>query len=175
MLFALRALVNRVVDDLGAAGKRAGRLVLALECENGDLRELVDARRRTDRRAGDACSTCCAPGSKASCSTRRSIGLRLVAEALEDGGVPLTFFAGGDPDPDALGIVLARLDAALGDGRALRGRIVERPAHRTAHGTRCVHARAADRDGWTITPPHPYRKRRPCNSASSHRSRSPCA
>ena len=41
VLFALRSLVNRVVDDLGAAGKRAGRLVLALECENGDIRELT--------------------------------------------------------------------------------------------------------------------------------------
>ncbi len=55
------------------------------------------------------------------------IGLRLVAEGLEDGGVPLALFAAGDPDPDALGIVLARLDAALGDGGALRSRIVDGP------------------------------------------------
>jgi hypothetical protein len=55
------------------------------------------------------------------------VGLRLVAEGLEDGGVPLALFAAGDPDPDALGIVLARLDAALGDGAALRSRIVNGP------------------------------------------------
>jgi hypothetical protein len=55
-------------------------------------------------------------------------GLRLVAEALEDGGVPLALFAAGDPDPDALGVVLARLDAAFGDdGGALRTRIVNGP------------------------------------------------
>jgi hypothetical protein len=48
------------------------------------------------------------------------VGLRLTAELLEDGGVPLALFAGSDPDPDALGIVLARLDAALGDGGAQR-------------------------------------------------------
>jgi protein ImuB len=126
VLFALRGLVGRVVDDLGAAGKRAGRLVLGLECENGDVRELTTRvaqptavpatlfdllRARLEGIVLDA----------------PVVGLRLAAEALEDGGVPLALFAAGDPDPDALGIVLARLDAALGDGHALRGRIVEGP------------------------------------------------
>jgi protein ImuB len=126
VLFALRALVGRVVDDLGAAGKRAGRLVLGLECENGDVRELTTRvaqptavpatlfnllRARLEGVVLDAPVT----------------GLRLVAEGLEDGGVPLALFAASDPDPDALGIVLARLDAALGDGGARRVRIVSGP------------------------------------------------
>jgi protein ImuB len=119
VLFALRSLVNRVVDDLGAAGKRAGRLLLALECENGDVRELttrvapptaVPATLFNLLRARLEGITLDAP----------VVGLRLAAELLEDGGVPLALFAGSDPDPDALGIVLARLDAALGDGGAQR-------------------------------------------------------
>jgi protein ImuB len=119
VLFALRSLVNRVVDDLGAAGKRAGRLLLALECENGDVRELttrvaqptaVPATLFNLLRARLEGVTLDAP----------VVGLRLTAELLEDGGVPLALFAGSDPDPDALGIVLARLDAALGDGGAQR-------------------------------------------------------
>jgi protein ImuB len=126
VLFALRALVGRVVDDLGAAGKRAGRLVLALECENGDVREL------TTRVAQPTA----VPGTLFDLLRARLegivldapvVGLRLAAEALEDGGVPLTLFAASDPDPDALGIVLARLEAAFGEGRAQRGRVVEGP------------------------------------------------
>ena len=126
VLFALRTLVGWVVDDLGAAGKRAGRLVLQLECENGDMRELttrvaqptaVPATLFELLRARLEGVVLAAP----------VIGLRLVAEELAGGGVTLSLFAAGDPDPDALGIVLARLDAALGDGEALRARIVEGP------------------------------------------------
>ena len=126
VLFALRALINRVVDDLGAAGKRAGRLVLTLECENGDLRDL------TTRVALPTA----VPGTLFNLLRARLegvvldapvVGLRLVAELLEDGGVPLALFAASDPDPDALGIVLARLDAALGDGGAQRSRAVTGP------------------------------------------------
>jgi len=124
VLFALRALVGTVVDDLGTAGKRAGRLVLALECENGDLRELsvrvaqptaLPATLFDLLRARLEGITLDAP----------VIGLRLTAEGLESGGVPIALFAAGDPDPDALGIVLARLEAALGEGRALRPQLAE--------------------------------------------------
>ena len=124
VLFALRALVGTVVDDLGAAGKRAGRLLLSLECENGDVREIAARvaqptalpatlfdllRARLEGITLDAPVT----------------GLRLTAEGLESGGVPIALFAASDPDPDALGIVLARIDAALGEGRALRPQVAE--------------------------------------------------
>jgi protein ImuB len=124
VLFALRSLVGTVVDDLGTAGKRAGRLILALECENGDLRELsvrvaqptaLPATLFDLLRARLEGITLDAP----------VIGLRLTAEGLESGGVPIALFAAGDPDPDALGIVLARLEAALGEGRALRPQLAE--------------------------------------------------
>jgi hypothetical protein len=51
-------------------------------------------------------------------------GLRLGAERLEDGGTALSLFAGSDPDPEAVAIALARLDAALGPRAALRARTV---------------------------------------------------
>jgi protein ImuB len=124
VLFALRTLVGTVVDDLGTAGKRAGRLVLALECENGDVREIVTRVAQPTAlpttlfellRARLEGITLDAP----------VVGLRLGADALENGGVPLTLFAASDPDPDALGIVLARIDAALGEGRALRPHLTD--------------------------------------------------
>ena len=124
VLFALRTLVGTVVDDLGAAGKRAGRLALALECENGDVREIATRVAQPTAlpatlfellRARLEGITLDAP----------VVGLRLAADGLEDGGVPLALFAASDPDPDALGIVLARIEAALGEGRAVRAHLAE--------------------------------------------------
>jgi len=40
LLFALRALVARVADDVGYSGQRCGLLRLELECEDGEKREL---------------------------------------------------------------------------------------------------------------------------------------
>ncbi len=126
VLFALRTLVGRVVDDLAAAGKRAGRLVLGLECEDGETRELstrvaqptaVPATLFELLRARLEGIVLTAPVS----------GLRLAAEELAGGAVALSLFAAGDPDPDALGVVLARLDAALGEGKALRARVFDGP------------------------------------------------
>jgi hypothetical protein len=54
-------------------------------------------------------------------------GLRLCAGQLESGGIQIGLFAAGDPDPDALGIALARLDAALGEHHTLRARVVDGP------------------------------------------------
>ncbi|HEY4440371.1 MAG TPA: DNA polymerase Y family protein [Candidatus Elarobacter sp.] len=124
VLFALRTLVGWVVDDLAAAGRRAGRLVLTLECEDGEMRTLTTRvaqptavpatlfellRARLEGVTLDAAVT----------------GLRLAAEELAGSGVALSLFAASDPDPDAVGVVLARLDAALGEGKALRARVVD--------------------------------------------------
>ncbi len=134
VLFALRTLVGRLVDDLAAAGRRAGRLVLVLECEDGETRELrvrvaqptaVPATLFELLRARLEGVTLDAP----------VVGLRLAAEELATGGVSLSLFAASDPDPDAIGVVLARLDAVLGEGHALRARVVDGPRHerRFAH------------------------------------------
>jgi hypothetical protein len=50
--------------------------------------------------------------------------LRLGAERLEAGGSELSLFANRDPDPEIVGIALARLEAALGPQAALRARVV---------------------------------------------------
>jgi protein ImuB len=55
------------------------------------------------------------------------VGARLTAEHLEAGGVPVSLFATSAPDPDAVALAIARLDAALGEGHAHRARIVEGP------------------------------------------------
>jgi len=126
VLFALRTLVGWVVDDLAAAGRRAGRLALQLECADGETRALsvrvaqptaVPATLFELLRARLEGVTLQAP----------VVGLRLAAEELASGGVPLSLFAAGDPDPDAVGVVLARLDAALGEGKARRARVVDGP------------------------------------------------
>ena len=126
VLFALRTLVGWVVDDLSAAGKRAGRLVLTLDCDDGETRELtvrvaqptaVPSTLFELLRARLEGVTLGAP----------VVGLRLAAEELTAGGVTLSLFAASDPDPDALGVVLARLDAVLGEGRALRARVLDGP------------------------------------------------
>ena len=47
-------------------------------------------------------------------------GLRLGAERLEAGGSELSLFATGDPDPEVVGVALARIEAALGPAAARR-------------------------------------------------------
>jgi protein ImuB len=126
VLFALRVLVGMVVDDLAAAGKRAGRLTLTLECENGDQRD-IDARVAQPTMLPATLFDLLRARLEGVTLDAPVVGLRLVAAELETGGVPVTLFAGNDPDPDALGIVLARLDAALGEGHALRPRVVSGP------------------------------------------------
>src|SRR6202022_4995760 len=92
VLFALRTLVGRIVDDLSAAGKRAGRLALFLECEDGETRELttrvaqptaVPATLFELLRARLEGVVLSAP----------VVGLRLAAEELASGGVALSLFA----------------------------------------------------------------------------------
>ncbi len=126
VLFALRTLVGWVVDDLSAAGKRAGRLVLQLECEDGETRE-VTTRVAQPTALPATLFELLRARLEGVVLTAPVTGLRLAAEELASGGVALSLFAASDPDPDAIGVVLARLDAALGEGKALRARVVEGP------------------------------------------------
>jgi protein ImuB len=126
VLFALRTLVGWVVDDLCAAGKRAGRLVLQLDCEDGETRELT-TRVAQPTAVPRALFELLRARLEGIVLTAAVVGLRLAAEELASGGVALSLFAASDPDPDAIGVVLARLDAALGEGKALRARVREGP------------------------------------------------
>jgi protein ImuB len=124
VLFALRTLVGWVVDDLSAAGKRAGRLVLQLECEDGETRELV-TRVAQPTAVPSTLFELLRARLEGVVLTSPVAGLRLAAEELASGGVTLSLFAASDPDPDAVGVVLARLDAAFGEGHALRARVLD--------------------------------------------------
>lgn len=124
VLFALRTLVGWVVDDLCAAGKRAGRLVMTLECEDGETRELT-TRVAQPTAVPATLFELLRARLEGVVLTAPVAGIRVAAEELAGGGVALSLFAAGDPDPDAVGVVLARLDAALGEGKALRARVVD--------------------------------------------------
>jgi hypothetical protein len=124
LLFALRALVGKIVDDLIAAGKRCGRLVLALECEDGEIVEIATRVAQPTAQPTTLFELLRARIEGVRLRTPVT-GARLVAEALEDGGIQIALFSGSDPDPEALGIALARLDAAVGDGVAVRARLVD--------------------------------------------------
>jgi protein ImuB len=126
VLFALRTLVGWVVDDLCAAGKRAGRLVLQLECEDGETRELT-TRVAQPTAVPRALFELLRARLEGVVLHAPVVGLRLAAEELASGGVALSLFAASDPDPDAVGVVLARLDAALGEGKVLRARVADGP------------------------------------------------
>jgi protein ImuB len=126
VLFALRTLVNRVADDLELAGKRCGALILALECDDGDVHEIT--ARVAQPTAQPATLFELLRARLEGVVLRAPVaGLRLAAQQLESGGVQVALFSAGDPDPDAVGIALARLDAALGEHHALRARIVDGP------------------------------------------------
>lgn len=124
--FALRMLVSRVVEDLCRLGKRAGTLILRLECENADVHEL---QIRIAQPTADPSMLFDLARAKIEGLTFESpvTGLRLQAANLEDGGTPATLFAGSDPDPSVVELAIARLEAALANSPT-RARVVA--AHR---------------------------------------------
>jgi hypothetical protein len=81
-------------------------------------------------------------------------GLRLGAERLEEGGAELSLFAGNDPDPEAVGIALARIEAALGPRSALCARIAagNRYETRFSYEPFTAEALARPRSGADATP-----------------------
>lgn len=127
LLFALRTLVARVASDVAAAGKRCGFLRLQIECEDGERMVLTALLAQATSQSATMFEMLRA---KLEGITLHSpvVGLVLGAERLEEGGAELSLFAGNDPDPDVVALALARLEAALGPQRALRGTIV--PGHR---------------------------------------------
>ena len=130
LLFALRALVARVAGDVALVGKRCGFLRFTLECEDGETRELATLLAQPTSQPGTMFDLLRA---RLEGVTLQSpvVGLRLGAERFEEGGAELSLFAGDDPDPEIVGIALARLEAALGAGSTLRARIVDGNRHET--------------------------------------------
>jgi protein ImuB len=133
VLFALRTLVARIGEDVAVAGKRCGRLTLVLECENGDVRDVVTTVAQPTAETPVLFDLVRAR-LEGIVLESPVVGLRLSAERLENGGSALSLFAQRDPDPQALGVALARIEAALGT-HALRAKIVDgnRPESQVAY------------------------------------------
>ena len=124
LLFALRTLVARIVDDLVALGKRAAELTLGLECENGDVHEICVRIAHPTARETMLFDLVRArlEGVRLDAPVE---GLRLRIERMEGGGTPLGLFSVEDPDAEAIELALARLEAAFGEDSALRARVIE--------------------------------------------------
>jgi protein ImuB len=123
LLFALRTLVARVADDIAYAGKRCGALELELECEDGDRIALATTLAQPTAQSTTLFDLLRAR-LEGTVLQSPVIGLRLVAQRLEEGGTELSLFAGSDPDPEVVGIALARLEAALGPSAVRRASVV---------------------------------------------------
>jgi len=122
LLFALRSLVARVAEDVAYAGKRCGFLRLTLECEDGETLDLPTPLAQPTAQSATMFDLLRARLEGVVLRSPVS-GLRLGAERLEEGGMELSLFAGGDPDPEIVAIALARLEAALGPHSTLCARI----------------------------------------------------
>jgi nucleotidyltransferase/DNA polymerase involved in DNA repair len=123
LLFALRTLVARVADDIAYAGKRCGALELELECEDGDRIALATTLAQPTAQSTTLFDLLRAR-LEGTVLQSPVIGLRLIAQRLEEGGTELSLFAGSDPDPEVVGIALARLEAALGPRAVRRASVV---------------------------------------------------
>ena len=123
LLFALRTLVARVAEDVAFLGKRCAALRFELECEDGETRALETTLAQPTAQSATMFDLLRA---RLEGVVLRSpvTGLRLRAERLEEGGTELSLFAGRDPDPEIVGIALARLEAALGTHAAVRACVV---------------------------------------------------
>lgn len=135
VFFALRTLVARVAEDVALAGRHCGKLVLTLECENGDVHHISCVLAQPTAQASMFFDLLRARVEGLALGSPLA-GLRLGAERLEEGGRALSLFPSSDPDPEILQLMIARLDAALGEGAARR--IDAGPGYR--YETRTTHA-----------------------------------
>jgi hypothetical protein len=114
VFFALRVLIARICEGLERAGKRASSLEVEIELESAD-------RARIDVQLAAATSQ-----ERAMLDVLRAkfegmnfesaiCGLRLRALGLEEGGESLPLLRGDDIDRAAVAVVLARLEAILGE------------------------------------------------------------
>jgi protein ImuB len=114
VIFALRVLLGRICADLERCGKRASALQVEIELENADTarvdvqlaaatsqeRAMLDVLRAKLEGASFPAAIC---------------GLRLRAMGLEEGGEAVPLLAGDEIDRSTVAVVLARLEAMLGE------------------------------------------------------------
>lgn len=114
VVFALRVLIGRICSDLERCGKRASALQIEIELDNADTaridvqlvaatshpRAMLDVLRAKLEGTSFPAPIC---------------GLRLRALGLEEGGEPVPLLAGDEIDRASVAVVLARLEAMLGE------------------------------------------------------------
>lgn len=114
VIFALRVLLGRICADLERCGKRASVMQVEIELENADAvridvqlaaatsqeRAMLDVLRAKLEGASFPAPIC---------------GLRLRAMGLEEGGEAVPLLAGDEIDRANVAVVLARLEAMLGE------------------------------------------------------------
>ena len=114
VLFALRVLLARICGDLERTGKRASALQLDVELENGESErvEILLASATAQERAMLDVIRAKLEGLTFSAPLT---GLRLRALRLEAGGEAMPLVRGDDIDRQNVAVVLARLEALLGE------------------------------------------------------------
>jgi protein ImuB len=113
VLFALRVLADRVCSDLERAGRAASQICMAFECDDGEVREIdIGFAQPT----GDPRTMLDLMRAKLEGVTFGSpvCGLRLQVLRLEERGAAAALFAQNEPDPQALAVTFARLQAVTG-------------------------------------------------------------
>ena len=113
IFFALRMLADRVCNDLLRAGRAASLIRLAFECENGDHRTVDVGLAEATADAKAMLDVARAKLEHVSFGSPVS-GLRMQALHLEGAGLQRALFAQSEPDPQAIAVAIARLEASLG-------------------------------------------------------------
>jgi protein ImuB len=114
VLFALRVLLSRICTDLERCGKRASALDLEIELENGRTEHmdvLLAAATASERDMLDVLRA----KLEGLVFDAPLCGLRLRAQRLEEGGEALPLVRNDDIDRQNVAVVLARLEALLGE------------------------------------------------------------
>jgi protein ImuB len=114
VLFAMRVLLSRICNDLERCGKRASALELEVELESAHtqrLEILLAAPTANERDMLDVLRA------KLEGMTFEAplCGLRVRASRLEEGGEAMPLVRNDDIDPQSVAVVLARLEALLGE------------------------------------------------------------
>ena len=112
--FALRVLADRVCHDLSRAGKATTLVKVTFECDNGDVRDLETGFAQA---TGDARTMLDVMRAKLEGMTFESpiVGLCMQVMRLEECGAVASLFGQNEPDPQAIAVALARLQAATGE------------------------------------------------------------
>ena len=114
VIFALRVLIGRICSDLERCGKRASALCVDIELEDADTArvEVQLAAATSQERAMLDVVRAKLEGAS---FTAPICGLRVRALGLEEGGEPVPLLAGDEIDRASVAVVLARLEAMLGE------------------------------------------------------------